>query len=84
LSIGGPAFGQAPELYGSIYEKSPAYNAAMTDWQTLAKASMSAPAAGAPGVAAILTPRGLGVGEEALNVTVVPPATPAPSSWSLP
>lgn len=48
-------------LYGSIYEKSPAYNAAMTDWQTLAKASMSAPAAGAPGVAAILTPRGLGV-----------------------
>jgi hypothetical protein len=71
-------------LYGSIYEKSPACNAAMTDWQEQAKASVSAPAAGAPELAATLAPRGLGAGEETLKVMVVPPATPAPSSWSLP
>ena len=60
-----------------------ACNAAMTDWQTRAKASVSAPA-GAPELAATLAPRGLGAGEEALKVMVVPPATQAPSSWSLP
>lgn len=62
-----------------------ACNAAMTDWQARAKASAPAPAAGAPELAATLTSRGLGVlGEEALNVTVVPPATQPRSSWSLP
>jgi hypothetical protein len=61
-----------------------ACNAAMTDWQTQAKASVSAPAAGAPELAATLARRGLGVREEALEVMVVPPVTQARSSWSLP
>lgn len=61
-----------------------ACNAAMTDWQEQAKASVSAPAAGAPELAATLAPRGLGAGEETLKVMVVPPVTQARSSWSLP
>jgi hypothetical protein len=61
-----------------------ACNAAMTDWQAQAKASAPAPAIGAPGLAATLARRGLGVDEEALNVMVVPPATQPRSSWSLP
>ena len=61
-----------------------ACNAAMTDWQTQANVQAPTPAAGALGLAATLAPRGLGDGEEALKVMVVPPATQPRSSWSLP